>query len=776
MTLGSSSLALLRRAVGGTLRAASGMWIRSALACLLMPLGPLMADGIIYIHEVQWIPPPPPHVRPLPPPARRHFPMEVTRHRVTVEVDENLARTKVDETFFNPNDVQLEGVYLFPLPPEAAVSSFAMKVGGREVTGEILERDKARQIYEQIVRQVRDPGLLEYVDRGVFRASVFPIPARGNVDVLLEYSETLPRERGFTTYRYPLDTGKYSAGDYKDVVVDVRLRSSLPIRTLHCPSHEGVLVSRSGEREARVSFEAKVLRADKDFLLTWNVSEDSLAPVLMTHRGAEPEGFFFLSVAPRPEKAKTVPPKDVVFVIDTSGSMLGPKLEQVKKALRYCLAGLNPGDRFNVIDFATEARRFRDALVEVSDESRRAATAYVDGFKAGGGTNIEEALRLGLSDLSSRERLALMVLLTDGQPTIGVIAPSEILRALKEKNPDKRRVFVFGVGEDLNAKLLDALASESRGAIQYIRSQENIEVPLSNFFDKIDSPVFTDLEIVFPAGGVADLYPKPLPDLFRGEQLDIFGVYQADGPKTVVIKGKFQGEQRAFEYSLPFAAGSNPFIPRLWALRKIGYLLEQMRLVGETREVKDEVIRLSKRYGIITPYTSYLILEEDRIARREPLPPMAPLARLAERAASDALSGAPGGAAAPRMEAEGRRASESFGMDRGEKAVEMSRQIGDYKAGGGDKDVNLFLDAAVNADGVRVKQAEGRTFYLQGARWVDSALTAEKKLDESKTRHVKYLSDEYFTLLREEPGIGKLLSVGSEVVFLWKGSIISIDA
>src|SRR5688572_5134351 len=215
------------------------------LLALLAGPGPgLLADGFIYIPN----PPPilvpvpvyPVPVRPrlLPRPIRPSFPLEVTRHRVVTEIDDTVARTRVEETFHNPNDVQLEGVYMFPLPADAAVGTFSMKIGGKEATGEILEKGRAREIYESIVRQARDPGLLEYVDRGLFRASVFPIPPRSGIDVTIEYSETLAREGGSATYRYPLDTGKYSAGDYKDVVIDIRLRSSAPLRAIGCPSHE----------------------------------------------------------------------------------------------------------------------------------------------------------------------------------------------------------------------------------------------------------------------------------------------------------------------------------------------------------------------------------------------------------------------------------------------------------------------------------------------------------------------------------------------------------
>ena len=723
------------------------------LVLTLMPVASALADGFIYVQELV------PRVHPIRrPPRRPHFPLEVTRHRVTVEIDENLARTRVEETFHNRNHRQLEGTYLFPLPAAAAVSSFSMRIGGKEVAGEVLEKGKARRIYEDIVRKAKDPGLLEYVDRGLFKARVFPIPARGDVEIAVEYSETLPRTQGLMGYRYPLDTGKYSAGPYKNVVVDVRLRSSSSIRTVHCPSHKGVSITRKGDREARVSFEARELRADKDFVVSWNVSEDALAPFLLTHKGRDGKGHFFLSIRPRPDKPKDAVAKDVVFVIDTSGSMAGPKLDQVKKALRYCLRGLNDNDRFNIFDFSTEARRFRDALVEVNAENRDAAIGYVDEFKARGGTNIEEALRFGLDELVNQDRLQLVVFLTDGEPTIGAVKPEEILRSVKQANRNRRRIFVFGVGEDLNAKLLDSLARDTKGSTQYIGPDENIEVPLSAFYDKIDSPILTDLTLEIRGGDVEDTYPQSLPDLFHGEQLEVFGRYRDHGRKTVVLTGKLQGDLRVFEYSLAFEGGNNGFIPRFWASRKIGYLLEQMRLSGESKEVKEEVIRLSKLYGILTPYTSYLILEEERQSPRPRGLSAAPAGAFRSRRLQESLS----------------TARREFDAAEGAGAVRLSRQLGALKTGRAGEVVDSFLYAKVNSEQQRVKQVGPWTFYLQNSRWIDSALT-DKDVTSFAVRRVKYLSDEYFSLVSADPALGKLLSVGESVTFLWKGRVISVD-
>jgi Ca-activated chloride channel family protein len=463
-------------------------------------------------------------------------------------------------------------------------------------------------------------------------------------------------------------------------------------------------------------------------------------------------------------------------VIDTSGSMVGPKMEEARKALRHFVNGLNPGDRFNIVDFSTEARRFREGLVEASEEGRRQALAYIDQLQARGGTNIEEALRSALAMLDSApgdERFKLVALITDGEPTVGVTRPEDIVRSVREKNVRGRRIFAFGVGVDLNAQLLERLAQENHGSLDYVLQGEDLEVKLSAFWDKIDFPVLTDIRLEFPNASVSDLFPRPLPDLFRGDQLSVAGRYREDGRHAVVLRAKFQGEERLFEYSLDFtpglaASGSpgvNDFIPRLWATRKIGYLLEAMRLSGESKEVKDEVIRLSQEFGILTPYTSYLILEEG--AAR--VPTAAPARRLY---AWEALRDAPReeSAAGGVMRRELHEAKQSLEARSGAPAVDGSRAVSNLKAGEAEA-ADRFL-GLVNSSQKQVKQVGARAFYREGERWIEGGLS-ETEL--SSARRVAYLSDQYFALLSKSPGIGELLGVGQKVSFRFGGEVIIVE-
>jgi Ca-activated chloride channel family protein len=733
--------------------------------------GELVADGFIYVEHHHFVRPPTPVPLPRPiPPPRPQYPLRVIRHRVGIEIDNALARTRVEETFHNPNPQPIEGVYLFPLPPNASVSGFTMSMNGKPVDGEVLEREKARSIYESIVMQTRDPGLLEYVDRGLFRARVFPIPGGGSLEVAIAYDESLKGDHGQFRYQYPLDTGKYSAGEYQDVLIEARIRASAPLRNLASPSHQA-RIERLSEFEFKVTFEAASLAAERDFVLDWNLGGDPLSPLVLVHRDSDPEGYFMIRIEPRIDTAAAAPPKDLVLVLDSSGSMRGPKMEDARRAVKYCLNGLRPQDRFNVIDFSSEARRFRERLVEGDEANRSAALAFVDAITARGGTHVEEALRSafdafkGVAANESSGRLRMLCLISDGEPTLGLTRPDDLLRLARDLNAGAARLFSFGIGVEVHTILLERLALEHRGTIDYILPGEQLEVKLSNFFDKLEHPVLTDLKADFGGLGSEDVYPKPLPDVFRGESLVLVGRFRHPGTHTFLLRGFAAGKEVAFEHRLDFstaAAARNEFVSRLWATRKVGYLLESIRLNGESRELRDEVVRLSKRHGILTPYTSYLILEDDRArppaAAAAPAPVRDALRPLGERRDADGVEPS---------------AAESYGALRGATggaSIGASRRLQRLKDGNADE-VKTFIAERLNDRGKRVQEAAGRTFYWDGARWVDGGVEAAAF---ERARKVRYLSEEYFDLLRRWPAIGRILSVGSGLVFSWEGEIFEI--
>ena len=573
-----------------------------AIAIVLLSLArPVLADGII-------IPEPPPLPEPVP---LDESWLTIRYHRVTVTIEDQVAVTHVEQEFLNECDWEVEGTYVFPLPEGAAVSEFVMWVDGKPVEGEILPADEARQIYEDIVRRRRDPALLEYVGRNAVQARIFPIPPGGSRKIELEYSQVLPVENGLVRYVYPLETEKFSARPLEEVSVHVEIRSPAPIRAVYSPTHQDrVYIERDGDYRAIVGYEEYDVLPEDDFELVYTVSQEEVGLSLLTYREPPDDGFFLLLVAPTVEvEEEQVIPRDIILVLDTSGSMEGEKIEQAKEALVYVLEHLNDEDRFNIIAFSTGLQRYASRLRPASEAHE--AAAWVRRLEAVGGTDINRALLEALAQTDA-ERPTVLIFLTDGLPTEGVTEVEQILANVEAAAPDNVRLFPFGVGDDVNTVLLDTLAEQHRGATGYVRPHERIDEEISAFYAKISTPVLANIELDFGDVLVEDTYPYSLPDLFAGTQLILVGRYRDSGATRITLTGEVNGERREFVYEGTFRpAGGEDFIPRLWATRKIGHLLTQIRLHGERREWVDAIIELSVRYGIITPYTSFLIEEED---------------------------------------------------------------------------------------------------------------------------------------------------------------------
>ena len=594
----------------------------------LLVLSNAWAAGIIIIDESYWpgrpppviiVPPDRPSPRPIPAPRVYQFsPLEITSHRGDVKVTDQIAETKVDEEFYNPNDRQMEGTFLFPIPRGAQLKSFDMEIDGKKVAAELLGADKARGIYEDIVRKLKDPALLEYAGQDIYKVRIFPIEARGKKRISLAWTQLLPNDSGLISLTFPLATEKFSARPIPSVSLKVTVETTRPLKTIYSPSHH-VEIRRRDDNHATIGYEASNIIPQADFQLLFGTEKEELGINLMTYRAPGEDGYFLLLAAPGVTvDEKKVMPKDVVFVLDASGSMAGKKLEQAQKALAFCVASLNANDRFEVLRFSTETDVLFSKLVEASKENRAKADEYIKGIKSTGGTAIDDALKKALSlRPGASDRPLVVIFLTDGLPTIGTTDASEIVANVKRNSSGNVRVFCFGIGSDVNVQLLDRITEETRAASQYVLAEEDIEIKISNFFIKIKDPVLTAPALSFTGGiRASKLHPSPLPDLFRGEQLVLVGRYSGQGASAAVVEGKVEGESKRFSYDIQFPESNreHDFIPRLWATRRVGFLLQEIRLRGDNAELRDEATELARKYGIVTPYTAYLIVEDE--ARR----------------------------------------------------------------------------------------------------------------------------------------------------------------
>ncbi len=552
---------------------------------------------------------------PLRPDRRVRGDWAVTYHRVDVKVDGQKAHVRVDEEFLNLAPFPLEAEYVFPLPHEAMVSAVTLMADGKPIEGRLLKAEEARRIYDEIVRRQKDPALVEYMGRDFFKASLFPIPANGTRQLVLEYDHLLRKDGETVELLYPLNTEKFSARPLRDVSVSVDLSSAAGIGPIYSPSHD-VVVTRPDGRHATVTFKAQAVRPETDFLLYWSETNAEVGATLITHwpRG-EDRGYFLLLASPAiPDGvAAATKPRHLTLVADVSSSMAEKgKIEQAKSALQQVIGGLNDGDWFNVIAFSTGVNPLWDAAKPFTKETRKEASDFVDGLHAVGGTNIDLALKTALSE-PSKEGLAHVVLfLTDGHPTMGPGNADEILANAKKANGDGRtRIFVFGVGVDVDAVFLDRLALDNHGVPTYVRPNEDIERKLSGLYEKIRYPVLTDVKVDFGSMSASEILPSSVPDLFRGGQVVVAGRYRKGGNADVVVSGKDGDRAREFHYAL--SAGGDgqglrdDFPARVWAMRRIADLVDQIRLLGRREhELVDEIVKLSLRFGIVTEYTSYL--------------------------------------------------------------------------------------------------------------------------------------------------------------------------
>jgi Ca-activated chloride channel family protein len=722
---------------------------------------------LVVVNPPHPIPLPRPIPRPTPPPMSYKI-KELDYH---ARIADQVAQVQVSQTFVNTGSAQMQVSFVFPLPHDGAIDRMTFMVDGKEYDAKILKKEEARRIYEGYVRQNKDPALLEWVGHGMFQTSVFPVPPGAERKVSLKFSQLLRKDHQLTDLMIPLSTAKYTSQPVEKLAIHVSIETTAEMKSVYSPTH-AVNVERPDNKHAKVKFEATNTVPTADFRLLFDTVDGKLGASVLSYRpDANEDGYYLLLASPEVKAAGDErPAKTVIFVVDRSGSMSGKKIEQAKDALKFVLNNLRQGDTFNIVAYDSSVESFKPELQKYDDETRKAALGFIDGLYAGGSTNIDSALSTALGMIKDGSRPNYVLFLTDGLPTAGETNEAKIVANTKERNKERTRMINFGVGYDLNSRLLDRLARENFGQSEFVRPDENIEAHVSHLYSKMSSPVMTGLAVKVDVDAAGEspatnrAYPKNAYDLFAGEQLVMVGRYKKPGGAKVTITGKVGGSERKFDFPATLVEKSSDqtysFVEKLWAMRRIGEIIDELDLKGKNDELITELVNLSTKHGILTQYTSFLAdenapaqqLANTRLGLEEAgravdrLEALDGAAGIAQRADKNALREANQPAAAESRFYSG-PAPGSGGIRFG---ATTNRADPSGASAGGLRALNTYRDTEDREVVAASVQCFGKeTFYKRGNLWIcANAQKIDPTKDEAKINRVKRFSDEYFQLVR----------------------------
>ncbi len=651
----------------------------------------------------------------------------------TVTVAKDAATVEIEEVIDGPAQAT-PAVCLIPLPDGVDGASVRVTWGkdGAEpkILGDatFLDAARAQATYEAIARGGLTK-ILAFTGRPAVLIPTLDLGGKGKI--ALTFRMGVKSTQGVHMLTCPMPAASYAAAPVERVTVTVHLANRHPLRSIFSPTHTTTVI-RKTPTEATATVKAERWTGLDDFRLYWAADDDALGLRVLAHRATDKEdGYFMLLGNPAGAAAQRAVLKDVLFVMDTSGSMRGEKIEQARAALDYCIQHLDRTDRFNIVTFGTDVKTFRTDLVGATPANIQGARAFVEDVVAHGQTNIAGALRQALTGKAAAGRERIMIFVTDGAPTVGERVPEKIVELVKKQN-NGTRIFVVGVGNGVNAHLLDQLAEATGGSSEYFAPREELDARVAALYDRLSHPVLSGVTVSFGASGARQVLPAKVPVLFKGSDIMMVGRYREGGRHTFTIAGMLAGKPVTYTCvaNLPKTAGqaANEFLAPLWAARQIGYLLQEIRLRGANKELVEEVVRLSKQYGIVTEYTEFI------------------------------AAAGPGGLGGKAVYAE---ASKRLDMARREQAGQWAvnqafndRQLQSRVVAG--TAANVYRDRrGKDTTFGNINLIGKRAFYLRDGQWVDAEEAGSRQ-----TRVVKLLSPEYFELLGKDATFAKAQQLG----------------
>lgn len=540
--------------------------------------------------------------------------LEIKEHDVQVTINNGIAVTKVTQVFHNTEKRQVEALYTFPVPKGASVANFSMWINGKEMVGEVLEKQRAREIYNSYKQQRRDPGLLEQVDYRSFEMRIFPIAPEADQKVQIAYYQELDFDHDIATYVYPLATATRKGVDTRTTgkfAITFDVKSAVPIVELESPSHgKAFAIAKHSEAYWQANLETTGGSLANDVVVACRVERPRTGMDLITSKQNGDEGFFCLTLTAGQDVAQKQDSMDYVFVVDASGSMADSgKLLLSKDAVAAFLNELSDADRFEVMTFNVSPNLAFRQLEPATVANRQRASDYLAKQEARGGTVLQPAMATAYKYAGS-DRPLNVVILSDGMTEQ---TERQILLQQIKNRPGNTRVFCIGVGNDVNRPLLEQLAEDSGGLSAFISPSDNFGRQARAFRQKLMRPFATNLEIKFDGVDVRDVEPTVLPNLYFGAPVRVYGRYHGSGTADVTMRASVNGVELKQDAKLEFPKkdAANPEINRLWAWHRINRLLKEADRNGDRSAVTGEIVRLGEDFSIVTEYTSFLVLEND---------------------------------------------------------------------------------------------------------------------------------------------------------------------
>ena len=632
-----------------------------------------------------------------------------------VTIVDRKANTALEIHVMNPGDRAQEAELLVPVPSGAVPRSFSFQGSVPGATATLLERDQARATYESIVSRLKDPALLEFAGQAALRTSVFPVPAGGDQRVRIVYDELLSSDGDRIEYVLPRSHASLAA--WTPWSVKAWIKAPSEVTAIWSPSHP-VQVERLDGGVIAIDLDEQEAKDPGPFVLDWMARDAGISASFMACPDAAVGGGHVMLVAGLPATllapGQDDMPRDVTVVLDRSGSMKGQKIAQALAAARQVLEGLTERDAFNLIVYNAGVESLAPAPRPMTPAFRAQARSYLTLVTATGGTNLHEGLLTALRQPVRPGALPVVLFVSDGLPTEGVTAEAEIRAAARDANAQHARVFTFGVGDDVNAPLLDALAMDTRGASHAVLPGQDVEAEVSRVYDQLTGPVFANPRLaVLRADGtpavpeVRDIQPAELPDLFAGDQLQVFALYAGTRPLRFELRGELAGrtEVLGWTFDPAHASPANAFVPRLWAARKIAALIDEVRQAGATpgqapddprlAEVTEEIVALSLEHGVLTEYTAFLAEQGTDLTRIDDV------------------------RTRTRLELAGRAQQ----VRTGRQAVVQAANLRDMRRRLAQAGASSFLDRNLQRVSVAgVSRVGDRTFFQRDGAWIDSEL------------------------------------------------------